>query len=120
MKSWKARLGLLLIVLATLLAVSVPAMALDEEDFEVGECDLVSTGDDDFDGFVDEDALDDFDDDGDGFDGEDDLFFICDADFDGDDDGDDDDDDDDDDNNDDDNDGINDDDEEETETVIVG
>ena len=75
MKSWKTRLGLVLAMLAMVLAVSVPAMAdhegdfeefLDEEEFvvevELEDCDIV---DEDGDGVDDEEIFDGFDNDGD-------------------------------------------------------
>jgi hypothetical protein len=99
MISWKARLGLVFTMLAMVLAVSVPAVADHEDDFddiedflgeeefvvevEIEDCELVSTGNDDFDEFEDEDELDGIDQDGDSFDGEDGLVLVCDVEFDG-------------------------------------
>jgi hypothetical protein len=109
MKSWMARLGLILAMLAMLLAVSVPAMAqlddeLDEFELDVGDCEIVSSGDDDGDGVEDEDESDGIDDDEDGWEGEDGFWLVCELELDFDLDGINDDEDDDDDN-----DGINDD-----------
>ena len=91
MKSWKTRLGLVLTMLAMVLAVSVPAMAdHDEEELafevEVEDCELVSTGNDDFDELEDEDELDGIDQDGDLLDGEDGYWVVCEVEYDFDDD----------------------------------
>jgi hypothetical protein len=68
MKSWTLRLGLVLTMLAMLLAVSVPTMA---------DTTIVCL-DDDGDGVVNDDPVDGWDDDGDGVDGEDDNWEGCD------------------------------------------
>jgi len=112
MKSWKARLGLVLTMLAMLLAVSLPAMADDadldgiedaiEEELDNGNIDVESVDcsfddeDDDDDDLVSE--LEDIDDDNDGTEDFEDLFndVTCTATFEADDFVDDDDDDDDD------------------------
>ncbi len=76
MKSWKARLGLVLAMLAMVLAVSVPAMAdsaddyvdelLEEGEFEADDLDLEDCVlDNDGDGFTDEEIENFLDDDGD-------------------------------------------------------
>ncbi len=106
MKSWKARLLMVFAMLAMVLAVSIPAMALDEEDFfdeiedsvedsfddgaiDVESVDCFFDDEDDDDDFVLD--LEDFDDDNDGIDDLNDLFndvtcvavFEIDSDFDG-------------------------------------
>ena len=126
MQSWMARLGLVITMLAMVLAVSMPAVAqeleLDDLDdlgddlaveADIGSCDLVSTGDDDLDGDTDEDELNGINEDplNDDLDGEDGLVLVCDVSLDVDDDADEDEDDEDDEDEDDEDDDEDDDDE---------
>jgi hypothetical protein len=105
MQSWMARLGLVITMLAMVLAVSMPAVAQEEElelddlddlgdeltvEADIGSCDLVSTGDDDLDGDTDEDELNSINEDplNDDLEGEDGLVLVCDVSLDVDDDAD--------------------------------